>query len=336
MSIVKIIKTTILSVLVALLVTSTAHGALAFRNVSEGQPVPVFSLKDTNGNTVSMSDFAGKAVVVIFFKPDQDHSVSALADLEKMQPKLAPKGVVTLGIMSEMDQQAKLKEVMQDKKITFPVLLDDGRKAYGAWGAFLYPTTGIVDKQGKLAVQVPSYNRKYAETVEGNVRVVNGEITKEQLAELLNPKEKEQMSPERKKAERHMMLADKLVERKMYDKAAGELSQAVEADPSLAEARVRYGFILLKLGDPVKAKENFDKAIETNPKVDDARTGLGACYVASQQVDKGIEVLTDALKMNPKPARAHFELGKAYEKKGTFDKAAEHYRKSLEALGQDW
>jgi Tfp pilus assembly protein PilF len=73
-----------------------------------------------------------------------------------------------------------------------------------------------------------------------------------------------------------------------------------------------------------------------DPKVDDARTGLGASFVAQQQVDKGIEVLTDALKLNPKPARAYFELGRAYEKKGAFDKASEHYRKALEALGQDW
>lgn len=336
MSSTKIVKAAVLSFSVIFIITSMAHGVLAFRNVSEGQPVPGFSLKDTAGNTVSLSDMAGKVVVVIFFKPDQEYSVSALADLQKMQAKLAPKGVVTLAIMSEMDEQAKLKEVMQNQKITYPVLLDEGRKVYGAWGVFLYPTTGIVDEQGKLAVQVPSYNRKYAETVEGNVRVVNGEITKEQLAEELNPKEREQLSPERKKAERHMMLADKLIERRMYDKASEELSHAVEADPGLAEARVKYGFLLLKQGDPVKAQEQFEKAIEINPKVDDARTGLGACYVASSQVDKGIEVLTDALKLNPKPARAHFELGKAYEKKGLFDKAAEHYRKALEALAQDW
>jgi peroxiredoxin Q/BCP len=251
MSISKILKATVLTISTALIITGAAHAALAFRNVSEGQPVPGFSLKDTAGNTVSLSDFTGKVVVVAFIKPDQEHSVSALADLQKMSPKLAPKGVVILAILSEMDQQAKLKEVMAAQKITFPVLLDEGRKTYGAWGAFLYPTTGVVDKQGKLAVQVASYNRKYAETVEGNARLALGEITKEKLAEALNPKDIKEQSPERKKAERHMMLASRLVERKLYDKAAEELSHAVEADPSLAEARVRYGFILLKLGDPV-------------------------------------------------------------------------------------
>jgi tetratricopeptide (TPR) repeat protein len=336
MSIPKLFKATVLMVSTVFIIAGAAHGALAFRNASEGQPTPGFSLKDMAGNTVSLSDFAGKVVVVVFFKPDQDNSVAALADLQKLQPRLSPKGVVTLAIISETDEKAKLKEVMDAQKITFPVLLDEGRKAYGAWGVFLYPTTGVIDKDGKLAAQVPSHNRKYAETVEGNARLALGEITKEQLAEALNPKEKEQMSPERKKAERHMMLAGKLIERKLYDKAAEELSNAVAADPDMAEARVRYGFILLKLGDPVKAQENFTKAVEIDPKVDDAKTGLGACYVAQQEVDKGIEVLTDALKLNTKPARAYFELGRAYEKKGAFDKASEHYRKALEALGQDW
>ncbi|MGA2192915.1 MAG: tetratricopeptide repeat protein [Nitrospirota bacterium] len=319
----------------ALIIASLGHAALAFRNVTEGQPVPGFTLKDLAGNDISLSSFAGKVVVVTFFKPDQEFSVRALKDLVKMQAKLGSK-VVILAIMPEMNQQEKLKELVEKEKVTFPVLLDEGRKTYGAWGAFLYPTTGIVDKEGRLAVQVPSHNWKFEETVEGNVRLALGEINKEQLAGELNPKQNEEISPARQKAENHIALARKLMERKMTDKAAAELAQAVEADPTMAEAKVEYGFLLLMQGDAVRAQENFSKAAEQNPRLEDAKTGLGASYVAQGQVDKGIEVLNDALKLNPKPARTHFELGKAYEKKGAPDKAAEHYRKALEELAVGW
>ena len=339
MSMKRVLKTAAVSVSLAFLIlTFSADAAvLAFRNVAEGQQAPDFTLKDTAGNDVSLSGTAGKVVVVVFFKPDQKSSQEALADLAKIYGRYKTKGVEVLAIMSEMEERGDLKAFMDKEKIIFPVLIDQGRKVYGQWGAFLYPTTAVLGKDGKVFAHIPSHNRKYSELVEGNVRVMLGEITKEKLEEELNPKEAQQLTPEQKKAERHMMLGQKLLERKLVDKASAEFAEAVAADPNLAEARASYGFTLLKLGDAAKAQDNFSKAIALNPKTDDAKCGLGASYVALGEVDKGIEVLEEALKVNPKPARTHFELAKAYEKKGALDKAAEHYRKAIEEMsGGNW
>lgn len=339
MSLRRAFKTAAVSLSLALLIlTFTADAAvLAFRNVAEGQPAPNFTLKDTAGNDVSLSGSSGKAVVVVFFKPDQKNSQEALSDLAKIYGRYKTRGVDILAIMSEANVQSELKALIEKEKIMYPILIDQDRKIYGQWGAFLYPTTAVIDKDGKVSIHIPSHNRKYAEVVEGSIRVALGEITREKLEEELNPKEIQQLTPEQKKAERHMMLGQKLMERKLVEKASGEFAQAVEADPNLAEAKVLYGFTLLKLGDAAKAQDNFAKALAINPKVDDVKCGLGASYVALGEVDKGIEVLQEALKVNPKPARTHFELAKAYEKKGALDKAAEHYKKAIEEMsGGNW
>lgn len=330
----RVLRSTAISVFVAVsaLVFSAHASVLAFRNVDEGQTAPVFTLQDASGKDVSLSDGAGNITIVIFFKPDQVFSQSAVAALENIHKKYEKKGVHVIGVMSEMDKQEQLKQLVEKEKITFPVLLDPGRKVYGQWGVFLYPTTGIVDKNGKLAVHVPSYDRKYPQVVEQNVRLLLGEITKEQMDAILNPKQVVQLSEGQKKAERHMMLGRQMVERRMLDKAAAEYAQAVQDDPENAPARVSYGFLLLKLGDAAKAQENFKKAAEINPRADDAKTGIGAAMVQQGDVDGGIGTLLDALKMNPRPARTYFELGKAYEKKGSFDKAAENYKKAIELL----
>ena len=333
MSAARILKYAVLTLAVALFLNTEAHGALAFRNISEGQPAPPFMLKDQDGADVSLGGFLGKVVVVMFFKPDQENSVLAVRDLVKVNQRLAPKGVIIIGVVSETEQANKLKAIIDEEKVNFPVLMDEGRKVYGSWGLFLYPTTGIIDKEGKLALQVPSHNRKFQETVEGECRLLLGEISKEHLEELLNPKEAAKETPEQQKAERHMMLARRLVDRKLYDKAADELKQAIEADPNLLQARLDYGFVLLGKGDSAGAAASFQKASELDPRSADARTGLGASCVASGDVDKGIALLEEAVKDNPKPAMAHYELGKAYEKKAAFDKASEHYRKAYEALG---
>lgn len=311
----------------------TAQDSHAFRNLTEGEAVPGFTLKDSSGAAHTLSGYKGKVVVVTFFKTDQENSIKALEDLQKVQDSLGAKGVQVLGLTPDKNDGASIKAIGEQHKITYPMLEDIDRGVYGAWGVFLFPSTAVLDKEGKLFKSVSSYNRKYEETVAGYVRMALGDITAEDLDKELNPEDKEKLTPEQKKAERHMMLGERMVDRKLLDKAAEEYASAVESDPELAAARVKYGFVLLKLEKPAEALEQFTRAIEKDPKAEDAGAGLGAAQVATGELDKGIETLEGALKLNPKPARAHYELGKAYEKKGALDKAAEHYRKAIENIG---
>jgi peroxiredoxin len=305
----------------------------AFRNLKESEPVPGFKIKDTKGTEVALDSYKGKFVIVTFFRADQDKSRETLTDLEKIYEKYKDKGVEVIALTPDKNDGRSIAAVVDDLKLTYPVLEDEGRAVYGAWGVFLFPTTGIIDKEGKLYKQIPSHNRQFADDLDGYVRFLLGEITAEELDGILNPKPNERFTPEQKKAERHMMLGQRMIDRKLLDKAAEELKSAVEADPTLVEAHVKYGFVLLKLGNAAEAKPQFEKALELNKRAEDAEAGLGACQVAMGDVDKGIETLEDALKLNPKPARVHYELSKAYKIKGMPDKAAEHCQKALEELG---
>ncbi len=310
----------------------SSHAANAFRNVSVGQPAPNFTLQDSSGKDYSLSSFTGRVTLVIFIRPDQSGSVRAMKILQKIYPEFSSKGAEFLAIVSETDQKNNIPVLVQKDNITFPVLYDANRKVYGAWGTILYPTTGIVGKDGKLAVQVPMCDWKYKDTVAGNLQLALGEISKKQLYDELNPKANETVAPALAKAERHMMLAEDLMKRQMYTNACKELAAAVKSAPDLTEAHIKYGFALLSKGDTEKADGQFNLALKQDPKSNEAKTGLGSCLVAQGHVDKGIELLTEASKLNPQPARAYFELGKAYEKKGILDKAAMYYKKAAENL----
>ncbi len=328
----RLVRTFIPFLIAGAVLAGTSHAANAFRNVSVGQHAPDFTLQDSSGKDYSLSSYSGRITLVIFIRPDQGSSVNAMKILQKIYPEFSSKGVEFLAIVSETDQKNNIPVLVQKENITFPVLFDENRKVYGAWGTILYPTTGIVGKDGKLAVQVPMCDWKFKDTVVGNLKLALGEISKEQLEEELNPKANETVAPGLAKAQRHMMLAEDLMKRQMYTDACKQLSAAVKSAPDLTDAHIKYGFALLSKGDTKKAGEQFTLALKQEPKSNDAKTGLGSCLVAQGQVDKGIELLTEASKLNPQPARAYFELGKAYEKKGAFDKAAEYYRKSAEKL----
>src|SRR5438034_2599450 len=118
-----------------------------------GSPAPAFSLQDTGGKTVNLSDSAGKIVVLEWINPDcpyvQRHynlkTMTSLADKNK------DKGVVWLAIATGDTANAdKLKTFIDKDGIGYPILLDaDGAVAH-EYGAKTTPHMFIIDKEGKL------------------------------------------------------------------------------------------------------------------------------------------------------------------------------------------
>jgi peroxiredoxin len=122
-----------------------------------GEPAPAFTLTDTDGKTVSLSDYKGKVVVLDWFNPTCP--VCAMhykaGTIQNTAAKFKDKNVVFLAINSggkgiegsEKTQNAKAKT---DWKVTFPVLLDESGKTGHAYGAKTTPHCFVIDAKGTL------------------------------------------------------------------------------------------------------------------------------------------------------------------------------------------
>jgi hypothetical protein len=137
-----------------------------------GQPAPDFTLKDTNGKTVKLSDFRGKHVVLEWTNPGcpyvKKHYNSG--NMASTQQDAMGKGAVWLAINStEKDaydylEPAKLVAWMKERKSTpTATLMDEEGTAGRAYGARTTPHMYIVDPQGKLVYaggidSIPSSN----------------------------------------------------------------------------------------------------------------------------------------------------------------------------------
>jgi peroxiredoxin len=127
--------------------------------VTIGQKAPAFELKDTEGKTVKLSDFAGKVVVLEWFNPECPYVVKHHGDNKTMAntyAKYKDKGVVWLAINSGAPgkQGAGLEINAQHKKdwkIEYPILLDESGKVGKAYGSKNTPTMFIIDATGNLA-----------------------------------------------------------------------------------------------------------------------------------------------------------------------------------------
>lgn len=110
-----------------------------------------FSLKDMNGKTWTFSDLRGKVVLVNFWATWCPPCRKEMPDLEALYQELGPRGLVILGISDE--EASKVDPFIRDRKFTFPILLDPGRKVNDAFVVEGIPKSFVYDRDGKLVAQ---------------------------------------------------------------------------------------------------------------------------------------------------------------------------------------
>jgi len=127
-----------------------------------GDIAPPFTLPDADGNTVSLSDFTGKPVIVYFYPAAMTPGCTTQAcDFSDSLESLKADGYTVLGISP--DTPAKLARFRDKEGLTITLLSDADRAVMNDWGAFgekkLYGktvegvirSTVVVDEAGKVS-----------------------------------------------------------------------------------------------------------------------------------------------------------------------------------------
>jgi peroxiredoxin Q/BCP len=147
-----------------------------------GDKAPAFSLPDADGNTVKLSDYTGRKVLVYFYPAASTPGCTKQAcDFRDSLAELNGAGVDVVGISP--DKPEKLAKFRDAESLTFPLLSDPDKTVLTAWGAFgekkmygktvqgVIRSTFLVDEKGKIAVA--QYNVKAT----GHVAKLRGELS---------------------------------------------------------------------------------------------------------------------------------------------------------------
>jgi peroxiredoxin len=139
------------------LLVGARAGAAPSARAALGKPAPDFTLKDLDGNSVTLSSFKGKPIVLEWFNPGcpfvkRSHTVGSLVDTAKRHVK---NGVVWLAINSAAagKQGYDVKDNAQAAKtwaLPNPILRDDSGAVGKMYGATNTPHIFIIDKTGTL------------------------------------------------------------------------------------------------------------------------------------------------------------------------------------------
>ena len=126
--------------------------------IAAGEPAPDFTLRDQDGEEVSLADFKGRKALLVFYPMDFSPVCSdQLSIYQEVKPELAGKGVEILGISVDSPYAHK---AFQEKLGIDTTLLSDFEpkgavaRAYGSYLdglGFANRTLVLVDEDGTVA-----------------------------------------------------------------------------------------------------------------------------------------------------------------------------------------
>jgi len=147
--------------------------------LKEGDKAPDFIGNDQNGNTISLSEFTGKTLILYFYPQDNTPTCTKEAcNFRDNYQSLVDKGLAVIGV--SFDTEKSHKKFIDKFQLPFPLIADPDKKiieAYGVWGEKkLYGkvymgtlrTTFIIDQHGmiKHIIQKVDSNNASAQVLE--------------------------------------------------------------------------------------------------------------------------------------------------------------------------
>ena len=135
------------------LATAVALFVLASQTLLFADAAPAWELKDIKGNTVKLSDFKGKVVIVDFWATWCPPCRAEIPNFIALQDKYGKQGLVVVGISVDQGGAPAVASFAGKNKINYPLVLADDKVAeqYGVTEGI--PTTFVIDRKGNIVAK---------------------------------------------------------------------------------------------------------------------------------------------------------------------------------------
>jgi thiol-disulfide isomerase/thioredoxin len=110
-----------------------------------------FTLSDLEGKSWTLRELRGKVVLVNFWATWCPPCRKEMPDLDVLYKKFKDQGLVILAIDDE--EVGKIKPYLAEHPVTYPILLDPGRKTNESFRVDGIPKSFVYDREGKLVAQ---------------------------------------------------------------------------------------------------------------------------------------------------------------------------------------
>jgi peroxiredoxin len=127
----------------ALFCASFAHAA------QEGTQAPGFSLRDLNGETVTLEQFKGKVVFLNFWAPWCIPCRDELPELDRLYKKFQHEGFIIIGIAVDASAEG-VGKFLQKAPVSFLILMDSSGTVSESFRLVNMPTGYLIGRDGVI------------------------------------------------------------------------------------------------------------------------------------------------------------------------------------------
>ncbi|MBI5937326.1 MAG: TlpA family protein disulfide reductase [Betaproteobacteria bacterium] len=113
------------------------------------RPVPQLALPALNGDKFDFRQLRGKVVLVNFWATWCPPCRQEMPSMQRLNDKLAGKPFAILGI-NVGETPAQVNAFLKIVPVDFPIVLDEKGTNLNAWQVFAFPTSYLIDKQGRI------------------------------------------------------------------------------------------------------------------------------------------------------------------------------------------
>ena len=290
-------------------------------------PAPEFSLPDLSGKQWTLASVRGKPALLHFWTSKSDDCVRNFRGLEKTYKRWTGPLVAinadewTAGAESKQDAKVRDLSVMQrENGFTFPVLhaSDDTAAIYNLLYRHIFdrhqdmaiPTSFLIDETGNI---VKVYRGAIdPKTVDQDFR----SIPRSEVERLQRGLPFPMTGPNISVGRNYLSLGAQFFQRGYFEQAAAFFQQALQDDPSSAEAIYGMGSVYLNQNKNAAAREMFERGLRQSASypdtLPDTWNNLGVISTRENNIGEAIQDFENALMINPNHLLSLDNLGNAY------------------------
>ena len=279
-----------------------------------------FTLSDLHGNKISSEKiFSSKLTALIFWSSWEIDSINLLVKWQNYLDKFNDKGLSVVGICSEQqkitDQQKNnIIELIKNKKISFPILLDEDLKIFSLYHIIALPTTFLISPDFKIRFKLMGIPLVGTQNLFSIIEDEFGD-KKEKAKPLPN------VYQPQKNAARYFKLALLEYSRDMYDTAKSHALKASEFDSLYCDPLILLARICIEENNFSDAEVFLTKCENLNQKSETIELQRLYLTIKSQKPDEAITQLKKFVLAHPSDAAAISYLAYAYGVKKEFDES---------------
>jgi cytochrome c biogenesis protein CcmG, thiol:disulfide interchange protein DsbE len=120
------------------------------------RPAPDFALTGIDGQTVRLSDYRGKVVLLNFWYTGCEPCREETPALEAAYKKLAPQGFEIIGMNVRANERrgadgdADIRTFIEAHGVSYPIALDTDSQSGRDYQVYVLPTSLMIDREGKI------------------------------------------------------------------------------------------------------------------------------------------------------------------------------------------